>query len=217
MKNENNILINKLDEFIRKYYKNQLIKGVLYSSGLLVSAFLAVVLLEYLGEFSTTVRSILFYSFLATSMFVLGRYIVFPLLKLNRYGKIISYEEAAAIIGTHFGNVQDKLLNVLQLQSEKSLSGSEELLVAGINQKINELKPVPFASAINIADNKRYLKYTLPPLFLTIGIAVIWPNIISKSTSRLVHHQTYFESEAPFTFNIQNGDLKAMQQQDFVL
>lgn len=213
----NNILINKLDEFIRKYYKNQLIKGILYSSGLLVSAYLVVVLLEYLGEFSTTVRSILFYSFLATSVFVLIKYIAIPLLKLNRYGKTISYEEAAAIIGTHFGNVQDKLLNVLQLQSEKSLSGSDELLLAGINQKIDELKPVPFSSAINISDNKKYLKYTLPPLFLTIGIAVIWPNIISKSTERLVHHQTYFESEAPFTFNIQNNELKTMQQQDFVL
>lgn len=217
MKNENNILINKLDEFICKYYKNQLIKGALYSSGLLVSAFLAVVLLEYLGEFSTTVRSILFYSFLATSIFVIVKFIAIPLMKLNRYGKIISYEEAAAIIGTHFGNVQDKLLNVLQLQSEKSLSGSDELLFASINQKINELKPVPFAAAINISENKRYLKYVLPPLFLTVGIALIWPNIISKSTSRLVHHQTYFESEAPFTFNIQNNELKTMQQQDFVL
>lgn len=217
MTKENNILINKLDEFIRKYYKNQLIKGVLYSSGLLVSAFLIVVLLEYLGEFNTTVRSILFYSFLSGSVFVLVKYIVVPLLKLQRYGKTISYEEAAAIIGTHFGNVQDKLLNVLQLQNEKALSGSDELLFAGINQKINELKPVPFSSAINIADNKKYLKYVLPPLFLTIGIAVIWPNIISKSTERLVHHQTYFENEAPFTFNIQNNELKTMQQQDFVL
>jgi len=214
---ENNILINKLDEFIRKFYKNQLIKGVLYSSGLLVSAFLAVVLLEYLGEFNTTVRSILFYSFLGLSGFVLVKYIAIPLSKLRRFGKLISYEEAAGIIGLHFGNVQDKLLNVLQLQNEKALYGSDELLMAGINQKINELKPVPFASAINIADNKKYLKYALPPLFLTICIALIWPNIISKSTSRLVHHQTYFASEAPFTFNIQNSELKAMQQQDFVL
>ncbi len=217
MKSENNILINKLDEFIRKYYKNQLIKGVLYSSGLLVSAYLLVVLLEYLGEFNTTVRSFLFYSFLGTSVFVIVKYIAVPLLKLKRFGKTISYEEAATIIGIHFGNVQDKLLNVLQLQNERALSGSDELLLAGINQKINELKPVPFASAINISDNKKYLKYALPPLFLTIGIAIIWPNIISKSTSRLMHHQTYFESEAPFSFNIQNNELKTMQQQDFVL
>ncbi|HRD37156.1 MAG TPA: DUF4175 domain-containing protein, partial [Bacteroidia bacterium] len=127
-----NILIQKLDEFIRKYYKNQLIKGALYSTALLVSAYLLVVLLEYLGEFSTTVRSILFYTFLFSSVFVLVKFIFIPLSKLKRYGKIISYEEAAAIIGTHFTNVQDKLLNVLQLQSERKFSGSDELLMASI-------------------------------------------------------------------------------------
>lgn len=217
MANENNILIQKLDEFIRKYYKNQLVKGALYSTALLVSAYLLVVLLEYLGEFNTAIRSILFYAFLGTSIFVLVKFIFVPLSKLTRYGTTISYEEAASIIGTHFSKVQDKLLNVLQLQSEKKLSGSDELLLAGIQQKVNELKPIPFTSAINISENKKYLKYVLPPLFLTIAIAIIWPNIITKSTTRLVHHQTYFESEAPFQFNIQNTSLKAIQHQDFVL
>lgn len=217
MTDNSNILINKLDEFIRKFYKNQLIKGALYSTALLVSAYLLVVLLEYLGEFSTTVRSILFYAFLSSSLFVLIKFVFIPLSKLNRYGKIISYEEAASIIGTHFSNVQDKLLNVLQLQSEKKLSGSDELLMASIQQKVHELKPIPFTAAVNIAENKKYLKYVLPPVFLTIVIAIIWPNIITKSTSRLVHHQTYFETEAPFQFIIENNELKAVQQQDFIL
>ncbi|HRD37155.1 MAG TPA: hypothetical protein PLC65_00875, partial [Bacteroidia bacterium] len=59
--------------------------------------------------------------------------------------------------------------------------------------------------------------YVLPPLFLTIAIALIWPHILTKSTTRLMHHQTYFESEAPFQFNIENNQLKAVQQQDFIL
>jgi hypothetical protein len=62
---EQNILIYKLDEFIRKYYKNQLIKGLLYTSGLLVAAFLFLVVAEYFAEFGTTTRTVLFYSFLA--------------------------------------------------------------------------------------------------------------------------------------------------------
>ncbi len=218
MTNSNdNILVAKLDEFIRKYYKNQLIKGFLYSTALLITSYLIVVLSEFLGEFNTIIRSGLFYGFLGLSVFVLVKYIAVPLSKLYRYGKIISYEEAASIIGIHFTNVQDKLLNVLQLQNSKVLSGSDELLLAGIHQKINELKPVPFASAINISDNKRYLKYALPPLFITIGIALIWPNIISTGTKRLMHHQTYYEKLAPFQFNIENTNLKAVQQQDFIL
>lgn len=212
-----NILISKLDEFIRKYYKNQLVKGFIYSSALLLAAFLFVVLAEYFAEFNTTFRTILFYSFVGLSCFVLGRYIIVPVLRLNRFGKVLSYEEASAIIGSHFGNIQDKLLNTLQLQQHHAYTGSNELLLAGINQKISELKPVPFSSAINISDNRRYLKYVIPPLFITLALCIIWPQIVANSTRKLIHHQTYFEKQAPFKFSVANKSLDAIQQQDYEL
>lgn len=217
MQNSENILIQKLDEFIRRYYKNQLIKGTLYSSGILLAAFLSVIFLEYFGEFNTLVRGVLFFGFLSSTLFVLAKYIVTPLLKLNKIGNVISYDQAAGIIGNHFTNVQDKLLNVLQLQNNKLLSGSDELLLAGINQKINELKPVPFTTAVDINENKKYLKYVLPLLILTTGVCIIWPQIITKSTQRLVHYQTYYEKEMPFQFTIQNKNLQALQTQDYDL
>jgi len=217
MQGTENILINKLDEFIRKYYKNQLIKGLIYSSGILLSAFLSVVLIEYFGEFDTTLRTILFFAFLAATLTVLWIYIAVPLLKLNKIGKIISYDQAASIIGNHFSNVQDKLLNVLQLQNNKGLTGSGDLLVASINQKIDELKPVPFVSAIDLSENKKYLKYTLPVIFLFTSIYLIWPQIIHKSTERLMNYQTYYEKEMPFKLEIQNKNLQALQTQDYKL
>ncbi|PBQ31713.1 hypothetical protein CNR22_08000 [Sphingobacteriaceae bacterium] len=217
MDSQNNILLQKLDEFIRRYYKNQLIKGSLYASGILLVAFLSVIFLEYFGEFNTLVRGILFFSFLTATLAVLINYVAVPLLKLNKIGNVISYDQAAAIIGNHFSNVQDKLLNVLQLQNNKLLNGSDELLLAGINQKINELKPVPFTTAVDLNENRKYLKYLLPLLFVTTGIAIIWPQIISKSTTRLVNYQTYYEKEMPFHFNIQNKNLQALQTQDYKL
>lgn len=168
MNSQNNILIQKLDEFIRRYYKNKLIKGSIYSSGILLSAFLTVVFLEYFGEFNSIIRAILFFSFLTATILVLVKYVFIPLLKLNKIGSIITYNQAAAIIGNHFSNVQDKLLNVLQLQNEQILHGSDELLLAGINQKINELRSVPFTTAVNLNDNRRHLRYLLPPFFLTL-------------------------------------------------
>ncbi len=217
MQSTSTILIQKLDEFIRKYYKNQLIKGVIYSSSLVVGAFLSITLLEYFSEFNSLVRGILFFSFLIATLAVLINYIFIPLLKLNKIGTIISYNQAAGIIGSHFVNVQDKLLNVLQLQNNQLLSGSKDLLVASINQKITELKPIPFSTAIDFNDNKKYLKYGLPPLFLTLAIFIIWPQIITKSTARLVNYSTYYEKEMPFKFDIQNKNLQALQTQDYKL
>lgn len=217
MASEQNILIYKLDEFIRKYYKNQLIKGLLYTSGLLVAAFLFLVVAEYFAEFGITTRTILFYSFLATSGFVLFKYIAIPVLKLNKLGEVISYDEAANIVGTHFNNINDKLLNTLQLQRNSGSILSPDLLTASINQKMEELKPIPFTSAIDIGENKKYLKFALPPMILMLLLLVIKPSIIKDGTERIVFHQTYFEKAAPFQFTINNKSLEAIQQQDYVL
>ncbi len=164
------MILNKLDEFIRKFYKNQLIKGLIYSFGLLLVFYLSASSIEYFGEFNTTVRTVLFYSFILFSAYVLSKIIVIPLLKLNKMGKIISHEEAADIVGKHFGNVQDKLLNVLQLQQNKASVHSDALLNASINQRISELKPVPFTSAIDLSENKKHLKYRRPAW--SMGICV---------------------------------------------
>src|SRR5438105_5175709 len=104
-------LIEKLDEFIRKYYKNQLLRGLIYSIGMVFLFFISVTVLEYYAHFNTSIRTVLFYSFLLSSGFILVKYIAIPLSKLYKLGQIISYEAAASIIGKHFSNVQDKLLN----------------------------------------------------------------------------------------------------------
>ncbi|MBL7893497.1 MAG: hypothetical protein JNL63_12760, partial [Bacteroidia bacterium] len=89
------ILITKLDEFIRKYYKNQVLRGLLYciAGGLLF--YLGITLMEYFAHFNTGMRTFLFYSFLSINTFIVTRLIILPLLKLNRLGSVISYEQAA--------------------------------------------------------------------------------------------------------------------------
>ena len=208
MGQSDNIIVQKLDEFIRKYYKNQLVKGLLYSVGLVLLFYIGFSTLEYFAEFGTTVRTILFYGFIFTTGYVLTKYIVVPVLKLNSFGKVISHKQAAEIIGGHFTNVQDKLLNVLQLQSVKDNYASIELLNAGINQKIHELKPVPFTAAIDLNENRKYLKYVAIPILLLLVIYIVDRKILTTGTTRLIHHSSYFEKEAPFQFEIENKDLK---------
>lgn len=61
MASDYDLLIAKLDGFIRKYYKDRLIRGALYSVGLLVLFFLMASLGEYFGKFGTGVRTGLFW------------------------------------------------------------------------------------------------------------------------------------------------------------
>jgi hypothetical protein len=213
------ILIDKLDEFIRKYYKNQLVKGGIYSVSLVLGFFISVSLLEYFARFETLGRAIVFYSFLTLSIAILIKYIAIPVSKLYKIGAVISHEQAASIIGSHFSNIQDKLLNVLQLNKQfiAETDQSSGLLEASINQKIEELKPVPFVSAVDLSENKKYIKYALMPVGAIIIILFASPSIITESTKRIVDYKTYYEKPAPFRFIIQNASLTGVQNDDFLI
>ena len=71
MHNDTDLLITKLDAFIRKFYKDRLIRGVLYSVGLLVAFFLVAALLEYAGRFGTGARTALFWGTLVAAAVVI--------------------------------------------------------------------------------------------------------------------------------------------------
>lgn len=215
--NNYQLLLQKLDEFTRKFYVNQLIRGAIYASALLLGAFLVIDVLEYYIYFSSPVRSVLFFGFLAGALFVLIRWIVLPAMHYFKLGKIISQEKAAAIIGSHFREVQDRLLNILQLKRQSSDLSDSSLIEASINQKIGELKPVPFASAINLRLNQKHLKYLVLPVLALSFILFASPDLIKDSTLRLIHHNEYFERQSPFQFSVMNSKLQTIQYQDYEL
>lgn len=180
--------------------------------------FLILALLEYFAYFNTVVRTLLFYKYIITNLFVLWRYVATPLFRLFKIGKIITHEQAAAIIGKFFPDVNDKLLNTLQLQQiSNQAQQSSDLLEASINQKIKNLTPIPFSAAIDFRINKKYLKYLLPPTVVLIIILIVSPALVTESSNRILNYATFFEKQAPFKFLILNKELKAIQQQDFQL
>jgi hypothetical protein len=209
-------LIENLDRFIRKYYTNQAIRGAIFSGIYVLGFFLAMDLLEYYLYLPTALRKVLFFGFLLSSAAFVGLYLIVPLMHQYRLGKIISHEKAAEIIGKHFTEVKDKLLNVLQLKKLDTLS-DYSLVNASINQKITELKPITFTNAIDLNQNRKYIKFLLPPLFLFLFIIIAAPNIIKEGTNRLYHNNTTFEKEAPFHFIIKNKNLQALQFDNFQL
>ena len=213
-----NSLIGKLDRFIRRYYTNQMIRGSLYFIALGLGSFLIVALLEYFGRFSSTLRTWMFFLFLGFTLFLLVRFILVPAVKIFRLGKIISHAEAALIIGRHFPEVEDKLLNTLQLHQQSQQSDSDtSLIVAGIEQKTIELQPISFSAAVNFLENKKYLKYALPPVLLGLILLTVFPAVLTDSTKRLVAHSQEFSPVAPFDFVILNENLETAKNSSFTL
>jgi hypothetical protein len=54
-------LLDQIDGFIRKYYKNQLLRGVLLFVSFFLFTFLFTTLFEFAIRFNTVVRAVLFF------------------------------------------------------------------------------------------------------------------------------------------------------------
>lgn len=219
MSNNYNLLIDKIEVFIRKYYKNQLIKGTILSLSLWISFFLILAFLEYFFHLGKTFRKALFYIYLGTALSIFLIYIVKPVAGIIRIGKRLSYFEAAKIIGHYFPNVSDKLINTLQLQTLLQNKNTENiyLLEAAIKQKSEKLSPIPFHTAIKFSVNNKYLTYLIPPLMIIIIIGVFAPKFITESSNRIINYNIEFVEKAPFDFLIQNKELQCLQGENFDL
>jgi hypothetical protein len=209
-------LIQKLDAFIRKYYKNQLIRGGMYFATATLLFFLLVITLEYFGRYQSGIRALLFYLFLSFTLFCLIRFILIPLSKLYKLGKGLDHQQASILIGNHFPQVKDKLLNVLQLKKDTT-GGDHSLIEAAINQKTAELNPIPFSTAIDFTKNVPYLRYVAIPVFLYALVYLIAPSMIADSSKRVFLYNETFKPLAPFQFEIENKELSVQQFSDFEL
>ena len=211
MSNNYQILINKLDTFIRKYYKNQLLKGVIYSLALLLGLFVVLTSLEYFAQFNQAGRTVLFYGFFAITAYILIIYVIKPLSKLYKMGTVISHKQAAEIIGNHFYEVKDKLINVLQLQ-EMTSANDNQLILAGIDQKSMDLKPIPFVDAVSLKDNLKYIKYIFIPVAIILFISLVSPDLFKESAERIINHNQEFLPQAPFQIIINKKNLTVLKK-----
>ncbi|HSQ47827.1 MAG TPA: hypothetical protein VLM44_13030 [Lutibacter sp.] len=205
----------KLQEFIKKYYFNELIKGLLLFFTIGVLYFIFTLFVEHFLWLKPNLRTLLFWLFVFIEVALFAAYIVFPLTQILGLKKGISEVEASKIIGNHFPEVKDKLLNMLQLNESNDNS---ELVEASIEQKSRELQPIPFKMAVDFSKNKKYLKFLLLPFVIWLLVFITGnSSIFTDSFSRVVHYNKVYLPPAPFSFAILNDSLSVVEGESFVL
>jgi hypothetical protein len=209
------IIEQKLKRFISKYYCNALIRGAILFMALGLLYFLFTVVIEYFLWLNPLGRTILFGMFIVMELFLLVRFVGVPLARLLQLFRGINFRDASTIIGIHFPEVSDKLINVLQLHRN---GGDDELTWASINQKSEQLKPIPFTLAIDYKRNKKFLPYLAIPLVIIAGLLFTGNNeVLTDSAKRVADYNNEYLPPAPFNFTILNADLNTLQRRDFKL
>jgi hypothetical protein len=218
MDNSFQILMHKLDAFIKKYYVSKILKGLILSFSVYIAWYLIIVVAEYFGRFSSPFRTVLFLITSIAFLVIFIRMILIPVLNLFKIGKTLDYKKASRIIGNHFPDVADKLQNTLEL---KELSDTDyafrDVLIASINQRTEKLSPIPFVSAINLRKNFRYFRYLIPVSVIALVLFTVWPNIITEATERIINFDKQYIPPAPFAFEIVNDTMQVKKGKDFTL
>jgi len=203
MNQNQQVLEGQIQAFRKKYYLNKIVRGSLLLV-LLVSSILFVVLLsEGVFGFSSTVRTSMVVGLTLGFLGVLGYMVVWPLLQWSQLAKGINEYDVAHMVQRFFPNINDKLLNLLQLQSQPE--NQNALALAAIDRKAGEIAPVKLSNAINLNVNRRYLWYLLIPIGLYLITYLASPGLLGTSANRLANYNQEFVPPAPFSIEL--GDL----------
>ncbi len=117
-------ILHKLSAFITKYYTTQIIKGAFVFVALALLFFLSVLALEYFLWLGSTARLVLLISSLVVTLLLLVRYLIIPITYLLRLQKGLDLSVASRIIGNHFPEVGDHLVNLLDLAERQTQIGA---------------------------------------------------------------------------------------------
>lgn len=187
----------KLDAYIDQYHRHRLMRGILlWSLGL----GLLLLLLAY-GEhwlwMSSPLRTASYYILVAVAGLSALLMIVRPLAHYRGWAGRLSREQAAQQIGSYFPEVQDKLLNLLQLNQAQA---PDQWVEAAIEQRSMALKSVSFWQALNpLAFRKLALRLSAG-LFLVLMWFVLDATRLSDGAQRLWQYDQEFAKPAPFEF-----------------
>ena len=210
-----NILVDKLNSFKLRYYSFKLLKGAVVSLFFILIVYTAFSLIEYFVYLSSDIRKIVFFGFLIFSGFLLIQFVGIPLLKMVHIIKPIDLKTTTIIIQKHFSVIEDRLLNIIELKDLPQNQYSNELVLASIDQKIEQLKVFDFNDAIQFKNIKVVFIYFIISVLVTFGIYISNRNVFIDSTNRLVHFNTTFVKPSPFQFKLENTQLEVKKGDSF--
>ncbi|MCG6190744.1 DUF4175 family protein [Maribellus maritimus] len=212
-----NILVNKLNAFKLRYYSYQILKGLFLVLFILLILYVVFSIIEYNVYLPVEYRKILFYGYTIFGGLLIVQFVGIPLLKLLHILKPIDTKSASVLIQNSFADIKDKLLNVIELASISDKQYSNEIVLASIDQKINELKIFDFNDAVQFKKLRFILLYFGVSIIVTAGIFLANRSIFTESTKRIIHYNTQYVKPAPYTFHLSNTSLQAKKGDAFTI
>lgn len=196
------VISTKLNQLRRLHHRNQLLRGLGLLLLLAASAWLAFGVLEGFTWMPVAMRTAFVVLVLLACGYVLVRYVCIPGLQYAGVVHGVTNEELASMVGRHFPQVQDKLLNLLQLQQWGQSDSA--LVLAAIQSKTQTLQTLPFGVVIDYDRTLSLFRWLLIPAFSIAVLFLVLPEWMGDASYRLAHFSEPFFPPPPFTVTVRN-------------
>lgn len=185
-----------------------LLFGTLLSLTVVLVFFVLATTIEQALYLSMTVRTALFWTATPLAGFLIGWFVLRPLLKLLGILKPESYERTAAKVGRAFPAINDHLVNILQLYREREHSAlySPDLIDASFEDVRREIEPVDFNRAVSFAPVVRVGRVLGIVAMVGIVLIALRPAEFSAAAFRLWSYGESFAPPLPFRVIVEPGN-----------
>lgn len=175
-------------------------RGIGYASLLTAGVVFGAILIEALVDASIQVRTIMWWTMVATAFGAIGVWVAPSLLRIMGVAPLEKVTDTALRVGDAYDDVGDMLCNVLQLTDEGA--SSSDLAIAAFDSEADRVQDKDFDVIIDRRPPRLAVIFGAASVAVTVILTAIFPNVLGASWARLVQHDRSYVPPAPFTLTI---------------
>jgi len=189
-RSSNNKIINILEKFAKKFYLNNLIKGLFWFILFSVSLLFFLSTIENLFWLNSTFRLILLILLIISLTIFFSYYIALPVLRYFGLLREKSYKDFALLLG-NYSNTDDKILSALELFELNELN-KNELLLNELSRRSNELSKINIKNFFNIKEYYKWIIGNISILAIFITLSFTFPKQLINPLVRISNYNKIF-------------------------
>ena len=214
-RSSNNKIINILEKFAKKFYLNNLIKGLFWFILFSVSLLFVLSTIENLFWLNSTFRLILLILLIISLTVFFSYYIALPVLRYFGLLREKSYKDFALLLG-NYSNTDDKILSALELFELNELN-KNELLLNELSRRSNELSKINIKNFFNIKEYYKWIIGNISILAIFFTLSFTFPKQFINPLVRISNYNKIFPKDYGFKVNILNTNFYTESEKSFVL
>lgn len=212
-------IIESLRNLRNREERLSLVQGTYLAVAVLAATVLLALFIEAVTHLDVTWRTVLFGGVITAGIVVVGRFLLPHALKRFGLTSRKSEDTIALEVGSHFPDIKDRLLNVLQIvrQSDAKPRYSPLLVDASFREVADAFSRLNLDPIVDKTPARKAGKLTFFAVGAAFAAFALFPQTLFDAAHRIIHFRTDFAPPAPFDFIVEPGDIEVVRGEQIVL